>query len=113
VAGHTNTSAASPGGRLFRRQGAEISANAGATSYEAVARLHSDVETRIVSARGEKGTSINVVPVDNWDWTDWSQLADRVRSVLREDDWARSRNRKVASTGNFESPRALSFAFID
>ena len=111
MAGHTNTSAASPGGRLFRRQGAEISANAGATSYEAVARLHSDVETRIVSARGEKGTSINVVPVDNWDWTDWSQLADRVRSVLWEDDWARSRKSKSCFDWELQVTRGVVVCF--
>jgi hypothetical protein len=92
VAGHTNTSAASPGGRVSRRQGAEISANAGATAYEAAARVHSNykVETQFAAARREKGTTITVVPVDrwDWDWTDWSQLAHWVHSVLLEDDWA-------------------------
>jgi hypothetical protein len=65
-----------------------------ATAYEAAARVHSEIEKRFAAARGKKGTTLNVIPIDDWDWTDWSQLADWFKAVLLDEDW-RMRLRNV------------------
>jgi hypothetical protein len=64
------------------------------TAYEAAARVHSEIEKRFAAARGKKGTTLNVVPIDDWDWTDWNQLADWFKAVLLDEDW-RMRLRNV------------------
>jgi hypothetical protein len=58
-----------------------------ATAYEAGARVHSEVEKQFAAARRKKGTTINIIPIDDWDWLDWSQLADWFNAVLCEEDW--------------------------
>jgi hypothetical protein len=58
-----------------------------ATAYEAAARVRSEIEKRFAAARRKKGTTVNVIPIDDWDWTDWSQLADSFKAVLLDEDW--------------------------
>ncbi|MGO9772052.1 MAG: DUF6538 domain-containing protein [Roseiarcus sp.] len=71
-----------------------------ATAYEAGARVHFEVEKQFAAARRKKGTTINVIPVDDWDWLDWSQLADWFNAVLCEEDWrVRLRNVPGAAFG--------------
>lgn len=106
VAGHTNTSVVSPGGRLKSPGCRDLCKTPDrATAYEAAAHVHSEAETQFAAARREKGTTVRRIARN-------SPMGSR--SVLLEDDWrAGSRNRIMASIGNFESSRALSFAFID
>ena len=65
-----------------------------ATAYEAAARVHSEIEKRFAAARRRKGTTVNAIPVDDWDWTDWRQLTDWFQAVLLDEDW-RMRLRNV------------------
>ena len=58
-----------------------------ATAYEAGARVHSDVEKQFAGARRKKGATLNVIPTDGWDWSDWRLLADWFKATLVEDDW--------------------------
>jgi hypothetical protein len=58
-----------------------------ATAYEAGARVHSEVEKQFAGARRKKGATLNVIPIDGWDWSDWRLLADWFKATLVEDDW--------------------------
>lgn len=74
-------------GFAFARVQRSLRTSDRATAYEAAARVHSEIEKQFAAARRRKGTTINVIPVDDWDWSDWSHLADRFKAVLREEDW--------------------------
>ena len=77
----------SPTGFAFARVQRSLRTTDRATAYEAGARVHAEVEKQFAAARRKKGTTINVIPIDDWDWLDWSQLADWFNAVLCEEDW--------------------------
>jgi hypothetical protein len=45
------------------------------------------VEKQFAGARRKKGATLNVIPTDGWDWSDWRLLADWFKATLVEDDW--------------------------
>jgi hypothetical protein len=63
-----------------------------ARAFEAAARVHAEVEQQFAHARRNTGVTLDLTPVDDWEWPDWRVLADWFKAVLIEDDWqARSR----------------------
>lgn len=63
-----------------------------ARAFEAAARVHAEVEQQFAHARRNKGATLDLTPVDDWEWPDWRLLADWFKAILIEDDWqARSR----------------------
>ena len=58
-----------------------------ARAFEAAARVHAEVEQQFAHARRNKGATLDLMPVDDWEWPDWRLLADWFKAVLIEDDW--------------------------
>jgi hypothetical protein len=73
-----------------------------ATAYGAAAHVHSEAETQFAAARREKGTTVRRI-ARNSPMGSASSCSKMIGERARETE-------KMAATGNFESPLALSFA---
>ncbi len=58
-----------------------------AEAYKAAAAVHDEVEKQFAFARRSKGVTIDVIPIGDWEWSDWQALADWFKADLVERDW--------------------------
>ncbi len=58
-----------------------------ATAHAAGARVHAEIEERFAAARRSKGSTLDLVPTDDWTWPDWRALAEWFKATLADDDW--------------------------
>jgi hypothetical protein len=71
-----------------------------ATAYAAGARVHAEIEAQFAAARRRKGATLDLVPTDDWTWSDWRALAEWLKATLIDDDWrARLKNLPGAAFG--------------